>query len=198
MSNQKFKAGDLVEVLDATSPYYGLTASICSYEDSDLYLVEMLQSSNKLFVHESDLALVPGHGDTDPFIVIPQAIFGPATQQPTQPSTGNRFNSGKVRYRNFPLWLAKPLAEVGTRGELKYGTFNFLKGLSVADCLDSLDRHREKVDDPFSSDLDEESQLHHLAHVAWNALVALHMIKHRPDLDDRYKTTLNKEINSNG
>lgn len=103
---------------------------------------------------------------------------------------GNRFNTGKVRWRNFPLWLARPLADVGTKGELKYGTFNFLDGQMVANCMDSLYRHAEKADDPKHSDYDEESGLHHLAHVAWNALVALYMIENRPDLDDRFKTMI--------
>lgn len=105
---------------------------------------------------------------------------------------GKRKNQHKLRYRNFPLWLSKPLVEVGHQGEKKYGTFNFLKGQSVANCLDSAYRHLEKVDNPEESDYDEESNCHHLAHVAWNCLVALYMIKTRKDLDDRYKMQLKK------
>jgi len=44
-----------------------------------------------------------------------------------------------------------------------------------------------KAESPYHSDVDEESGAHHLAAVAWNALIALHNIKTRPDLDDRYK-----------
>lgn len=106
---------------------------------------------------------------------------------------GKRFNKGKLRYRNFPLWLMKPLAEVGHYGETKYETFNFLKGMSVQDCIDCMYRHVEKADDPNQSDIDDESGCHHLAHVAWNALVALYFIKTRPDLDDRYKSKVLNE-----
>lgn len=105
-------------------------------------------------------------------------------------SVGKRYNSGKLRYRNMPLWLIKPVVEVGHYGETKYDAFNFLKGLSVAGCMDSLYRHLEQVDDPNCPEHDEESKVHHLAHVAWNALVALHFIETRPDLDDRYRTQL--------
>lgn len=106
---------------------------------------------------------------------------------------GARYNTGKVRWRNFPLWLCRPLADVGTYGESKYETFNFLKGLSVADTMDCLYRHLEAVDNPGSQDNDAESKCHHLAHVAWNALVALQLIQSRPELDDRYKTKLKEQ-----
>ena len=102
-------------------------------------------------------------------------------------SKGMRFNSDKLRWSTFPKFLIKPLISVAHFGATKYDDFNFLKGLPVLDTLDSLERHLEAVLDPDSSDFDEESKCEHLAHVAWNALVALYMIKNRPDLDDRYK-----------
>lgn len=105
------------------------------------------------------------------------------------PTVGLRYNSDKLRWRNFPMFLMVPLIEVGQFGETKYDTYNFLKGLPVSDSLDSLKRHLMAAEDPNQSDIDE-SGCHHLAHVAWNALVALHNIKQRPDLDDRYKTQL--------
>ena len=39
---------------------------------------------------------------------------------------GNRYNDNKLRWRNFPLFLMRPLIEVGQQGEKKYGTYNFL------------------------------------------------------------------------
>lgn len=99
---------------------------------------------------------------------------------------GTRHNSGKLRWRNFPMFLIRPMIRVGQFGETKYATFNFLKGLPVLDTLDSMKRHLDDFEDPTKSDIDPESKCHHLAHVAWNALVALYMIENRPDLDDRY------------
>jgi hypothetical protein len=110
-------------------------------------------------------------------------------------SLGERKNSGKLRWRNFPLFLIRPLIEVAHFGETKYNTFNFLKGLYVLDSLDSMKRHMDKLEDPQQSDIDSESKCHHLAHIAWNALVALYTIKTRPDLDDRWKP--NEEENGN-
>lgn len=112
-------------------------------------------------------------------------------------SQGERKNTGKLRWRNFPLFLLEDLIAVGSHAEKrpdnpngKYDTYNFLKGMKVDDCLDCAKRHLMKAESPYYDDLDEETKVHHLAHAAWNCLVALHNIKTRPDLDDRYKTSL--------
>lgn len=106
---------------------------------------------------------------------------------------GKRYNKGKLRWRNFPLFLIEPLIAVGHYGEQKYGeTYNFLKGMSMNDSLDSMKRHLNAFEDPYQSDTDE-SGISHLGHIAWNALVALYMLKHRPDLDDRYKIKRKKK-----
>lgn len=109
---------------------------------------------------------------------------------------GERKNANKPRWRNFPLFLVEPLVDVGAAAEKhpgnpngKYDTFNFLKGMRVNDCLDCAKRHLMKAESPYHDDLDDETKVHHLAHAAWNCLIALHNIKTRPDLDDRYKTT---------
>lgn len=114
---------------------------------------------------------------------------------------GERKNSGKLRWRNFPLFLFEPIVEVGAAAEKhsgnpngKYETFNFLKGMKVNDCLDCAKRHLMKAESPYHDDLDEETRVHHLAHAAWNCLIALHNIKTRPDLDDRYKTQLKGKV----
>ena len=100
---------------------------------------------------------------------------------------GKRYNKGKLRWRNFPLFLLRPMIRVGEFGEKKYDTFNFLKGLPVNDIMDSMKRHLDKFEDPDKTDYDDESKCHHLAHVAWNALVAVYVLTNRPELDDRYK-----------
>lgn len=108
--------------------------------------------------------------------------------------TGERKNANKLRWRNLPMFLIRPMVEVGAKAEKhegnpegKYETFNFLKGLRALDTIDSLKRHLDKFEDPTEPDIDEESKCHHLAHIAWNALVLLYMIKTRPELDDRWK-----------
>lgn len=105
-----------------------------------------------------------------------------------------RYNEGKLRWRNIPLFFVKPLVEVGQKGEKKYGTYNFLKGSPALDTYDSLMRHLNKFMDPNQSDYDEVDDdgkpgtgCHHMALVAWNALYLLYSIISKPELDDRYK-----------
>lgn len=105
---------------------------------------------------------------------------------------GLRYNSGKLRWRNFPMFLLRPVVEVGDKAEKrdgnvtgKYPTLNFLKGLKVQDTLDCLHRHLDKMMDPNEPDYDPEDGAHHLAKIAWNALVALYYIENKPEFDDR-------------
>ena len=104
-----------------------------------------------------------------------------------------RFNDGKLRWRNFPMFLLKPLIEVAQYGEGKYAMYNYLKGGEQNQYLDSIKRHLTAYESPFEPDEDEESKINHLAHVAWNALVAVYMIEHFPERDDRFKINDNEE-----
>jgi len=81
----------------------------------------------------------------------------------------------------------RPLAQVAQYGEEKYDMYNFLKGGSQNQYLDCIKRHLDAYEDPKQSDLDPESRISHLGHVAWNALVAIYMLENFPELDDRFK-----------
>jgi len=112
-------------------------------------------------------------------------------------NVGMRFNDGKLRWRNFPPFLLRPLMEVAQYGETKYKTFNFLDGMTCLDSMDCTMRHIDDFMDPMQSDYDLDktvdgklvkgSQCHHLAHAAWNLLVCLFFMLTRPELDDRWK-----------
>lgn len=115
-------------------------------------------------------------------------------------SIGNRYNKGKLRWRNMPLFILRPLVEVGSKAEKhknnpkgKYETFNFLNGLYINDNLDSAKRHQDSFEDPDQPDIDPETGVSHAVHAAWNLLVADYFRRTRPDLDDRYKTQLKKK-----
>ena len=99
----------------------------------------------------------------------------------------DRYNDNKLRWRNFPMFMMSPLAQVAQYGEGKYSTYNYLRGGSQNQYLDSLKRHLDAYEDPAQDDLDPESRISHLAHVAWNALVAIYMLENFPELDDRFK-----------
>lgn len=98
-----------------------------------------------------------------------------------------RDNSGKLSWHNFPMFLLKPLMGVAVFGAKKYAAFNFLKGgKPVSEYIDAMKRHIEKFENPMESDIDESGE-NHLAHVAWNALVAIYMLDNNKCTDDRYK-----------
>lgn len=102
-----------------------------------------------------------------------------------------RYNTGKMRWRNLPLYLFEPVIKVGMYGEQKYstpedpGTLNFLKGLPVTDVLDSIKRHLCAFESPHESDIDVESQCNHILHVAWNCIALYETLQRHPELDDR-------------
>lgn len=115
-----------------------------------------------------------------------------------------RYNSGKTRWRNIPLYLFEPVIKVGEYGEQKYstpeesGTLNFLKGLPVTDSLDSLKRHLCAFESPHESDLDPESKLNHILHVAWNAITMYETLVRHPELDDRPQAIEVSKLNEIG
>lgn len=97
----------------------------------------------------------------------------------------------KLRYRNFPSFLIKPLIKVAAFGEEKHGALSFLTDpITVNDHLDALKRHMDKLEDPNVSDIDDESKELHSSHMAWRALAITHLLSNKKELDDRYKTSL--------
>lgn len=95
-----------------------------------------------------------------------------------------RFNTGKARWDLLPGDALSELVAVYTMGAEKYAARNWEKGLKWTNCFASMMRHSWKW--MMGEDLDEESGLHHMAHVAWNALAIVAFFKRRrTDLDDR-------------
>ena len=86
-------------------------------------------------------------------------------------ATAMRFNQGKTRYALVPYTWTTALAEVMTRGAVKYAPDNWKKGMDPKFMVDSLERplHAFRTGEVF----DPESGNHHMAHVAWNALALM-------------------------
>lgn len=98
-----------------------------------------------------------------------------------------RFNKGKLPWMDYPLFLFRPVIEVAKMGTEKYGQYNFMDGGDQNQYLNSALRHIDSYIDPAQSDNDKESGINHLAHACWNLLMAIYMLKKRPDLDNRPK-----------
>jgi hypothetical protein len=54
------------------------------------------------------------------------------------------------------------------------------------------------LENPHESDYDDESNILHAFHAAWNLLVAGYMIQTHPDLDDRWKGLHGEANNATG
>jgi 5'(3')-deoxyribonucleotidase len=95
----------------------------------------------------------------------------------------DRFDSGKTRHDLLPPFASEQLAKVYTMGAKKYAPNNWRKGMAWSRVIGSLKRHLNEIEK--GNDFDDESGLHHAAHVAWNAVTLLEYYKIFPQGDDR-------------
>lgn len=105
-------------------------------------------------------------------------------QDRAQATTGLRFNAGKPPFHLIDPYFLEDLARVLDFGRQKYAEDNWRKGLSVNECLSSLQRHVMAIQK--GEDFDEETGLPHSAHIACNAQFLHFMLDQRPDMDDRW------------
>ena len=85
----------------------------------------------------------------------------------TELGSGARYNDGKPDLSLIPLWTLEDEARVWDYGrQTKYKAWNWAKGMPWSVPYACLQRHLAKWQR--GQDLDEESGLPHLAHVACN------------------------------
>lgn len=104
---------------------------------------------------------------------------------------GLRFNTGKLRYDLLEPYAIEELVKIFTKGAEKYAPNNWLKGLPWMDVVASLERHLSQFKK--GEDRDQETQLLHMAHVAWNAMAIVSYYKYRPEFDNRRHEYLNRK-----
>lgn len=102
---------------------------------------------------------------------------------------GLRFNDGKTRHDLFEPYAIEELARVFTKGAEKYAPRNWEKGMAWSKVLASLKRHLNQFER--GEDFDKETELLHIAHVAWNAMALTSYYKIYPEGDDRPHQYLN-------
>ena len=93
-----------------------------------------------------------------------------------------KHDSGKLRYDLLPPSLAE-VANVFTIGAHKYGDRNWEKGLSWSRVFAAMMRHAWAW--WWGEKLDPEDKQHHLASVAWAALVLMQYEVTNSGFDDR-------------
>lgn len=112
---------------------------------------------------------------------------------------GVKYDQGKTRFSILQGKAIGLVKKVGEMGAVKYGDFNYKKGMPVLKYIDAAYRH---IYDEWlfeGNDYDSckptckkpcttHSGLNHLAHGAWNILSALEQMIEMPELDNRYST----------
>ncbi len=83
---------------------------------------------------------------------------------------------GNVEYNNTYFYLLE-LAKHYENGALKYGEYNWQKGIPVHSCIDSALRHYTKYKCGF------EDEPHDVAFL-WNIITAIYMVKYKPKMND--------------
>lgn len=94
-----------------------------------------------------------------------------------------RYNTGKIRYDLLEPYALEQLANVFTKGAEKYSDHNWLKGMDWSKMIASLKRHLASFEQ--GEDFDKETELLHIAHVAWNAMALTSYYKYAPQFDNR-------------
>ena len=96
------------------------------------------------------------------------------------------FDSGKPPLGWLPGLALMEVAKVYEYGHNKYGdVHNWRKGMEWQRLINSALRHLEWFN--AGQDIDPESGIGHLSHVAFNILALIEMQRTHPELDDRYK-----------
>ena len=105
---------------------------------------------------------------------------------------GARWSAGKARFDLIPPEPLFDLAAVYTFGATKYKDRNWEKGMSWGICFGAAMRHLWKW--WRGEENDEESDLPHFAHAAWNVFALMAYSKRgQEQFDDRFKPFKSEE-----
>lgn len=100
-------------------------------------------------------------------------------------ATGKKYDTKKVRVELLdPEWL-EAVGQVLTFGSTKYTPDNWRGGITYIRLIGAALRHLLAI--MRNEDTDPESGLPHTAHLSCCAMFLFWMMKHRTDLDDRWK-----------
>lgn len=105
-------------------------------------------------------------------------------KQPAK-STGTKHDNNKPRMELIDSEFLEGLAQVLTKGAEKYADHNWRGGITTGRLIAAAYRHLGKINN--GEDLDPEWNLPHVYHLACCVMFLSWMMKHRPDLDNRWK-----------
>lgn len=98
---------------------------------------------------------------------------------------GVKYDAGKPAMELLSTKALIEIAKVMGKGKEKYGANNWKSGLAWSRVIGAAYRHLSSFND--GEDLDPETGLSHIAHLACCCMFLLEYIHTHPNLDDRYK-----------
>ena len=98
---------------------------------------------------------------------------------------GTKYDSGKPPISLIDPEFLEGLANVLGFGANKYAAHNWRNGIAYSRLISAAYRHLGAINK--GEDNDAESNLPHVYHLACCVMFLAAMMKHRPDLDDRWK-----------
>lgn len=106
---------------------------------------------------------------------------------------GVKLDGAKAKFGLVPPDAYLAVAEVMTAGALKYSANNWV-GLELSRVLDAMERHINafRMGEEFAAD----SKQHHMAHAIANAMMAYHIVRNKPEQDDRLFKYLTPQTNA--
>lgn len=102
--------------------------------------------------------------------------------------TGLKYDQDKPRMDLLDPDALEGLAQVLTFGAKKYAEHNWRGGISYSRLIAAIHRHLAAIQR--GEDIDSESGLLHVDHLGCCWMFLSYFVKHRPDLDDRWKPDL--------
>lgn len=99
---------------------------------------------------------------------------------------GQKFDQDKPPMELLSHLALVEVAKVFGHGAKKYDKYNYRAGIAYSRILGAAHRHLGSFNS--GEDLDNESGLSHIAHLAACAIMLLDYIRECPEMDDRYKT----------
>lgn len=105
-------------------------------------------------------------------------------------STGGQKGSKPERFDLIPAGPLRQLARLYGKGAEKYEDRNWERGYDWSLSFAALNRHLWQFWN--GEDIDEETEMPHLASVAWHAFALLEFMEKHPGFDNRASTTERK------
>lgn len=102
-------------------------------------------------------------------------------------AVGLKYDNNKPSLSLIDPSFLEGLAKVLDFGKEKYGAHNWRSGISVSRLISAIYRHLGEINR--GSDLDSESGLPHVYHLASNVMFLAWILENRKEFDDRYKPT---------